>query len=327
MGRKSRAKREARQDHQRQRLAGPLAQLRLTRPNLIYRPPAADSFRAAISKFGVSPALVEQAVEGRTKDLAEIALQRLRERMPSELVAILPPPDELDVGVIGQFEMNAFAGRISKELPAVIALHEGLPFVLYAVARALTSRIAIAGEDPAERARVPDIAVAAIGEVVRNYLGFAAPGVLSYEVGPERLRIAGTLAMDAEMTVIAHEVSHLLLGHVNRPGPPSHQTEHEADELGWKLVLNSPLEAEDPDRFRLEFAAADLALQTQLLLVRARFGGRERASPTHPPIAERLERLRDLGRSWCGDNESSKVLFSLPELVRSTFDEVLAGLK
>ena len=90
------------------------------------------------------------------------------------------------------------------------------------------------------------------------------------------------------MTVVAHEVSHLLLGHLDRPGPPSHETEFRADELGWALVLTNALDAQDYDRFRLEFAVADLALRTQLLLVYARFGGHEPASATHPPLAERL---------------------------------------
>jgi hypothetical protein len=210
-------------------------------------------------------------------------------------------------------------------------MNDGLPFLFYETARALSLNVNYTDGSLPESETDPDQSAAMISEVIRNVVGLGSPGGWDYPVDPRRLAFANQLAMDAEMFVMAHELAHLLLLHPQSlvPAGPAgeairRQRELDADSLGLLLMTYETVESEYSERFRFEYAAADFALKAIQMVAVVTNGGREPSSQTHPTVAARLEKLHAWGRGLCVDDESFLSLSAIPNVVERTLREATA---
>lgn len=325
MGKQSRRKRERRAAGA-QVAAEALRGLQVANPPKIYpRTLSARQVLDVAKRMGVEVSHLPGLQPVNSADLAQIALGRLRARLSSEHAAFLPPLEQVAVGLLGDVQANASATTF-RDGQWLITMNDGLPFLFYETARALSLKVVYSDGSLPPPPTDPTHSAALITEVVRHVVGLGSPGGWDYPVDPARLMFANLLAMNAEMFVIAHEVSHLLLGHPEMTIPTGpdgapilRQNELDADAVSWRLVTNETLEAGDLEQFRLEFAAADFALRVLRMVASAGGGGREPGSATHPPIGLRLRLLHEWGRSLCANEESFEVLTAIP----TVFDEAL----
>jgi hypothetical protein len=137
----------------------------------------------------------------------------------------------------------------------VVAVNQGLALFLYRLARAFTPHVIVRG--PADPPAPPEGEAIGIIATLLDWMAspVRAPLVEDWPVGPREQRTAENYTRAAERFVIAHEVAHILRGHLiadadgvdvaqastleldKRPV----QQEHEADVLGSALAVDSTL--------------------------------------------------------------------------------------
>jgi hypothetical protein len=135
----------------------------------------------------------------------------------------------------------------------VVAVNRGLALFLYRLARAFTPHVIVRG--PADPPAPPESEAIGIIATLLDWMASSvrAPLVEDWPVGPREQRTAENYTTAAERFVIAHEIAHILRGHLiadaaevdvaqasaleldTRPV----QQEHEADVLGALLAVDS----------------------------------------------------------------------------------------
>jgi hypothetical protein len=135
----------------------------------------------------------------------------------------------------------------------VIAVNQGLALFLYRLARAFSPHVIVRG--PADPPAPPESETVGIIATLLDWMAspVRAPLIEDWPIGPREQRTAENYTTAAERFMIAHEVAHILRGHlitdaaevdVAQASPAEMdrrpvQQEHEADVLGALLAVDS----------------------------------------------------------------------------------------
>jgi hypothetical protein len=179
----------------------------------------------------------------------------------------------------------------------VIAVNQGLALFLYRLARAFSPHVIVRG--PADPPAPPESEAVGIIATLVDWMAspVRAPLVADWPIGPREQRTAENYTLLAERFVIAHEIAHILRGHLiadagavdaaqaspveldQRPL----QQEHEADVLGALLAVDSASkEGTDPRAAVTGVYFFFRALQLGEMV------GAVHVDDSHRPAAERL---------------------------------------
>jgi Zn-dependent protease with chaperone function len=224
----------------------------------------------------------------------------------NEFLTNAPNLASLDIAV-GELETASFnasaipvPGRTNSW---VIALNHGVSAVTYEVARTIAGTLNVnIGEARGAEALTSRQAGQILHERLNNYVYLGVPWGDEYNVSRESIVLASIVTTMAERFVYAHELSHIILRHLDGAflralhgdWSEAEQTIHrldqeqEADLLAWELVTRVIVKSIND--LQMAYAGASLFLQVADLLERAED---LTAIGTHPPARQRLSSLRE----------------------------------
>ena len=200
------------------------------------------------------------------------------------------------VGTVPTGEVNAHAFKVGKGWVAVVD-HGSLLFI-WLMAKLVSSQIEVSDERRRPPVKLPpapqELAIERILDLVFYYVAFGDPW-FAPPYWPERNHefMLGTLAANAETFLLAHEVAHILLGHLDAHETESarradeKQQELDADWLATKIVV-SIRELMGVD-FTLRYTGLELFFWC-LEIIEGASG--EGSSDSHPSATERLMAVR-----------------------------------
>jgi hypothetical protein len=184
----------------------------------------------------------------------------------------------------------------------VLALNHGVSSLVYAVARLIAATYQINGS-PADTACLlsKDRAADILHERLTCYVHLGVPFGREYEITASQVQLASAVTTMAERFVYAHELAHVLLGHIDnaplnampddwseaRQTVHAHEQELEADLLAWMLVTQSFVE----NLTQLQAAYAGICLFFRIASV-LEMAGDISVGTTHPSAEVRLARMK-----------------------------------
>lgn len=302
----------------------------------------------AASKTGLRPSITLEEIErsfndshGHDSSLTPEELEQFRQmratigketdiiRYHADILIKMVPPawrakiETIPVGTLPHIEVNAATIRTPSGDP-IIVVATGLSVMLFEVAAWCAAATPLAGSPPE----------AELGDATRNIFQWTvfyvtrSPEWLPKEIfrsqSPIRRNLIGALYANAIFFVLGHEYGHAILGHLEQPeckvrniakrdARPltafdfSYQMEFDADAKGLELALEFS-KANHGGWIGAALSGTEVALQV-LRLLEELFPSRTELS-THPPAAERLERVHAAVRGEYGD----KIVDSLRDL-------------
>jgi hypothetical protein len=262
-----------------------------------------------------------------TTDIARVAFDMLLKPLPDYLKQALARSPHFDVGVADLPEINASARRTGNE-GTLIVMNFKLAMALYKVARAVSLRFSAPPGDPGSFPPPevdPQTTPKLILEVVREYLAFGRPVGSDYPVDRVRLQKAYELTLYAEMSVIAHELGHHVLGHLAaRPSDPraARRREAEADEFGWRLLIGPRLRPSNETEVHMAVAGSSLALQVFALIEDLAQRGARTDDAEHPGTHERIAGFGQTVQEFTANDETFSWLMMVPRQIEQTLQEV-----
>ncbi len=259
------------------------------------------------------------------QDWAEHLVSYLKPRLDPVLIAFL----ESDTVAIGAIDDPLPDASITKlENGYAILFSTGMREFVYRLARIIATRFSIAEQ------RV-DVGLHETARLVAEvFWWFQQTNIAhgpQYTINDDQMRVANTLAMEAEAFLLCHEIGHIMS---DAPGMleklsddmrgidvAAHLDEYAADFFGSFFVLGSR-DDDSPDlATTLQFRYA--GIEFMLLIYRCLEKIGMDFGDTHPPAGERLAYIRNAIRARCADNESWLGLSTIAGGIEAIFDKIL----
>lgn len=221
-------------------------------------------------------------------DLATALFEELRDRLPPEMVTLVDT-NGLVLGDIGDPSPNARSVAVSGGF--VVTMNQGLPNFLYRVLRCLATRVKPQDGDAIafdETARLLFDVFEWAGAAANAFHDIHSAGP-QYTITPEQLHFAHSLARQAELFFLAHELGHVSASRYEDSGEWSERDEeHYADLFAVSVIMSG--EAALPSD--LVYAGIDIGLLVfELLECNTR--DQVRFADTHPHVHSRRQAIRD----------------------------------
>lgn len=227
-------------------------------------------------------------------------------RLLDELVDILPPGQRdamsaprVTISSAPTLRWQAYASR-TDDGRYRIEYDQGLVQFVYGISRSLTALFVWRGSkedsDAADHVTLDEVAAWIAFELGWMSSIAGRPVSRPFKVTRNQLEQATDLAMGAERFVIAHELAHIRLGHVDGTSATvdlAREHEFEADGAGLAWLVNLAVAKPELGTDSL-YAGIELFLESLDLL--ETFGW-SIPSATHPPAVERLDRIRAMAET------------------------------
>jgi len=292
--------------------------------------------RRVYTEEDISPDIVS-ACKAASLSLTDF-LKEINERdWTKVLIDHLNP--RLDPALIKLLESEAIAiGAIDDPIPDVkiktldngyaILFSTGMREFVYRLSRIIATRFKI-GDQPIEAGLHETARL--IAEVFWWFKETNVAFGPQYSINNDQMKVANTLAMEAEAFLLCHEVGHILSdtpgmleklpNDIIRADVQAHLDEFAADFFGASLVLG--FRDEDSPDFATTLQLRYAGIEFMLLIYQCLEKIGMDFGDTHPPACERLAYIRMATRRYCDNDESWLGLSEISRGIELIFDEIM----
>ncbi|WP_386065688.1 ImmA/IrrE family metallo-endopeptidase [Tahibacter sp. UC22_41] len=206
----------------------------------------------------------------------------------------------------------------------VVVLHSELFEFLFRIVRAFSSALFRAeGSEPQHGIELPRLA-RVIAEIFFWYERYNIVFGSDYDITIDQIKLGGLITRDAELFLLAHELSHVIVAVGRSDGRLRQElsaTDEEsfADAIAVQLLMSSVAQPVHGFRLALCMAGVEVALQIWRILAML---GVSVESGVHPPSETRLGVIRGACRRFFPDEQSYEAAAQIADVFEKVFDRV-----
>lgn len=288
-----------------------------------------DPAREMAKQMGLS--LADTARLVNESDYGDYLLDLLRPRLPAAISSLFDD-GLLAVGGLHDPTPNAYVTHVDDTGYAIV-LHTGMRDLLYRVMRIIATHAHSRSNGAVPRSSPELYETARLLAEVFWWLGETEPPRVfgpEYAITTDQIKVAGLLAIESGLFLLAHEIGHVILdgsdgeleAKIGTVRGCAHEDEHSADIFALHLTLGFGATESEMRIERLMYAYAGAELVLQVYHALEQFPGLVGKS-THPPAAERLERLRSFMQKKCECAETWATLSSVARALEAVLTKAL----